>query len=411
MAKSYLERTVEFYNIYQREVLPLFREFEASRKVTYSRVVFYQLGLIILYILAIGTAAIALCLYEVDIALFCFSGVILAIALFIQYFYDKYAKRVKQEFVKTLKRKCLAKILKVFGDIEVLNIKCEGDGKRKLKQDISNHSSAQDTNITPNILEETLENQWAKIKHRQNMEDLHDSTDLFLSGLFVSFDRMETDDVFVGTHKGVDFKISEITLRVHYKNNYPIVYRGVVISFKSNKKINNRTIISTKGDLIQHNGWLLTAAFVLLPVVKMFMDKDFSLFTIIFVFLAIYVIIDIRRRNRPVEELIPIRLEGPKFNKKFNAYSSDEVEGRYLLTPAFCERFQQLKTAFGAKKAKCSFFGDTIMFAIETKKNLFEIGALNKTLEDPKSINDFYNELSSILKMIEYFKLDEKTGI
>ena len=51
------------------------------------------------------------------------------------------------------------------------------------------------------------------------------------------------------------------------------------------------------------------------------------------------------------------------------------------------------------------------MFAISTDKDVFEIGSLNKSLEDPESINEFYNELSSILDMIEYFKLDEKIGL
>ena len=66
---------------------------------------------------------------------------------------------------------------------------------------------------------------------------------------------------------------------------------------------------------------------------------------------------------------------------------------------------------FGAKKAKCSFFDDEIMFAISTNKNLFEIGSLFKSFNDPTSINAFYYELSSIYDMIDYFKLDEKTGL
>ena len=96
---------------------------------------------------------------------------------------------------------------------------------------------------------------------------------------------------------------------------------------------------------------------------------------------------------------------------KFSAYSTDEVEGRYLLTPAFMERFQKLRTSFNAKNAKCSFFGNNVMFSFETKKNLFELGSLETSLENPKSINNFYNEISSVLNMIDYFKLDQNTGL
>ena len=47
------------------------------------------------------------------------------------------------------------------------------------------------------------------------------------------------------------------------------------------------------------------------------------------------------------------------------------------------------------------------MFAISSHKNLFEFGSLFKPLDDPKNIK-FFNELFSVLDMIDYFKLDEK---
>ena len=57
------------------------------------------------------------------------------------------------------------------------------------------------------------------------------------------------------------------------------------------------------------------------------------------------------------------------------------------------------------------FYGDKIMFAISTNKNLFEVGSLFKSLEKPGAVNQFYNELASIYSMIDYFKLDEKVGL
>ena len=102
-----------------------------------------------------------------------------------------------------------------------------------------------------------------------------------------------------------------------------------------------------------------------------------------------------------------VNLEDPVFEKKFNVYSSDQVEARYLITTAFMERFNNLNTAFGAKKAKCSFFDNTIMFAISTHKNLFEIGNLFMRLDDPNRITKFFNEIASILILVDYFKLDE----
>ena len=82
-----------------------------------------------------------------------------------------------------------------------------------------------------------------------------------------------------------------------------------------------------------------------------------------------------------------------------------------MITTSFMERFQNLKTAFGAKKAKCSFYDDKIMFAISTSKNLFEIGSFWQTLENPKTINTLFAEIYSVYQMINYFKLGQKTGI
>ena len=47
------------------------------------------------------------------------------------------------------------------------------------------------------------------------------------------------------------------------------------------------------------------------------------------------------------------------------------------------------------------------MFAISTNKNVFEIGNLFQRLDDPNRITEFFNEVASILTLVDYFKLDE----
>ncbi len=51
------------------------------------------------------------------------------------------------------------------------------------------------------------------------------------------------------------------------------------------------------------------------------------------------------------------------------------------------------------------------MFAIPTKKDLFELGSLYHSLKSQKQIEEFYNELESIQQMIDHFKLNENTGL
>ena len=195
-------------------------------------------------------------------------------------------------------------------------------------------------------------------------------------------------------------------------------FEGVLITFKSNKRIKNRTIIETHKDVFQEFGYIaaLICLAITLPVNLFFSwQNDWGHFmeVILIILLILAILLYSKNQREKLEDVNEdkVKLEDIKFHKKFNIYSSDQVEARYLLTPSFAERFRNLQTAFNAKLAKCSFYGDEIMFALSTKKNLFEIGSVYTSLNDPKSINDFYNEISSILSMIEYFKFDEKTGL
>jgi Protein of unknown function (DUF3137) len=43
----------------------------------------------------------------------------------------------------------------------------------------------------------------------------------------------------------------------------------------------------------------------------------------------------------------PVRLEDPRFEGRFEAYSDDQIEARALLTPAFMERFMALASSSG----------------------------------------------------------------
>ena len=98
-----------------------------------------------------------------------------------------------------------------------------------------------------------------------------------------------------------------------------------------------------------------------------------------------------------------VELEDVEFDKRFKVASENQIEARYLVTPAFMDRLKSLQTAFGTKNVKCSFFDDKIMFAISTNKDLFEVGTLTVPLNNSKQMTEFFNELSSILQLIDYF--------
>lgn len=365
---GYTERTLKFHELYRSKIAPIFERYEVERKIELAKFLSCVIFAVFCFVAPFLPLIFPAFQYNIDStpmwALVLFSPIIFMIVGVVIIFL---CKDIPKNFAMKLKKGCLPYVLKLFDDIK-----------------------------------------W------QNNKNVITDGKLNGSGLFGDFTSRCRDDEFIGSYKGVLYKICETEMLYESgsgKNRTCIpVFKGVVISFKSNKTIKNRTMIATKGDITQKNTYWLYLAPLIWLVIRGILEgwglpiilAMVGLFALITYFIC---------KGREDEPLNEVTLEDPRFCDKFNAYSSDQVEARYLLTTAFIERFQNLKTAFGAKKAKCSFFGDEIMIAISTNKNLFEVGSLFKNLNNPESINGFYNELSSIYNMVEYFKLDEKIGI
>lgn len=204
------------------------------------------------------------------------------------------------------------------------------------------------------------------IKWYNNCEVIK-TDEIYKAGLFKVIANRWTDDEFVGEYQGVKFRMSETTFRI---NDF-ISFTGVILVFEANKSFESHTIIVSK------------------------LAPD-------------------RHRTFNLE---PVILEDPKFCRDYNVYSSDQTEARYLITPSFMERFRKLKVAFKTTDIACAFLKNKVIFALDNEglsglsKNLFEIDAYSAFTDGRKAINIFYNELTSVLDMAAYFKLDEKTGL
>ena len=267
---------------------------------------------------------------------------------------------------------------------------------------------------------------------------------LIKSNLFPTYTYSETDDVITGCYNNVDYKIAETKLVVKgRKNNEYDVFKGVIISFTSNKDFKTETLVTTKGDNNIRNypsnsksiitilivfGLILPITFAILFIntifstlvsteldfqnfFKLFLEPE-NIFPVFLILMPAVIItlfaIDFYKRKKKMHD---VKLEDISFDKRFNVYTKDQIEARYLLTPMFMERLKSLETAFGTKGIKCSFFNNQIMFAIPTKKDLFELGSLFTSLKSNKAVEKFYNELKSIHEMIDHFKLNEKIGL
>ncbi|MBR2386417.1 DUF3137 domain-containing protein [bacterium] len=187
--------------------------------------------------------------------------------------------------------------------------------------------------------------------------------------LLPSFDEGEYDDYFKGLHNGVQFEIFNPTFFKTFRdfNDWKYrkqVFEGVVMKFSMNKKFEGHTIIIE--DTIHH----------------------FS----------------------PNENLVRTVLEDVEFEKKYDVWTTDEIEARYLITTGFIDRLNNLKTKFLAKKIRCAF-KDNSFYVIFKKSNAFEGGSLYRKLPDFELCNSMFEQILSIYQLIDTLKLELKIGM
>ena len=211
-------------------------------------------------------------------------------------------------------------------------------------------------------------------------------------GLFPNAIEKSTDDVIIGVDRGCNFIIMETILKHGSKGNN-VDFRGLVVKIQMNKSFNSKTVVGGKGKVLKKSGY----------------EK--------------------------------VELESIDFMKNKDVYTTDQIEARYLLTTAFMERIQNLVRVFSKQRTKAKsktsshdnsqlyglidsnlifggYLGDfSIAFSdgfvylfIPSGEDFFEVN-LVKTLLNFEQYYKIYNELDSILSIVEYLNLDSKTGL
>ena len=176
------------------------------------------------------------------------------------------------------------------------------------------------------------------------------------------FYRFVYDDCFRGMYQNIIFTVEELSLK---GNKNATIFNGVVIQFIINKKFNGHTVIYP--DSIRHIS--------------------------------------------PSSKLHHTELEDVVFEKKYDVFTDDDVEARYLITPSFMKRLNEMQEKFFADTIYAAFKNGIFYLALDTNKNLFEITDLEKQNVDIGQYYIFVGEIISILKLIDYFKLDQKIGL
>ena len=192
-------------------------------------------------------------------------------------------------------------------------------------------------------------------------------------GIFSDYNNGRITERVAGNYHGVGIDLIQVQIasekNVTKGRNTPMLFHGIVIVLTANKKFQGRTLI--KRDLGLFNSW---------------------------------------QAGLPGQERI--KLEDPLFEDKFEVFSDNQVEARYLLTTSFMDRLLKLIDLFGGKHLEASFSQNQLLIAIPTKRQQFfrqsSIFIPSTFVED---INTVLKEMKIFLEIIEILKLDEKTGL
>ena len=106
-----------------------------------------------------------------------------------------------------------------------------------------------------------------------------------------------------------------------------------------------------------------------------------------------------------------IKLEDPQFERLFEVYGTDQVESRYLLTPAFMERVRHLSGVVGSGNLQLAFDKGRLLLAIKKSDNSFEGGSAFSDLTDITRIEKTMQELTLIYDVVDKLRLELETRV
>ena len=182
--------------------------------------------------------------------------------------------------------------------------------------------------------------------------------------LLPAYDDCYFQDAWSGVVGGTDFLVYEAKLtetRGSGKNRRTVtVFRGIVLRMRF-----ARDFIGTT--LVRRDGFKLT----------LFGDS----------------------KSYAGQTLERVKMVDPRFEDAFDVYSSDQVEGRYLVHPAYCERLLELERDFFGEQLCALFNGGDLLVTIRTE-DLFESATLDSA-KDRQLLGQTIDQFAAFTRLIQ----------
>ena len=243
------------------------------------------------------------------------------------------------------------------------------------------------------------------------------------SELFGVFHEQEQDDAFKGTYNGTEIKVSEQKLKrvIHTRKGRrdKTIFKGIFIELHFDKTCGGNTIVCGESfrSFCRYN-WLeiilgILTTFPLFMVIYFMKEThltfNFYFMILVIVYMLVYFFIfcglfKIIKRNRNKK----VCLEDVVFSKKWKVYADDQVEARYVLTPALMERMLAVKKLFHGYRIDFSFWKNNLLIAVHTNKDMFETTSLFKSTLEYGKVQEVICQLYSVFSVINTLKLNKE---
>ena len=191
-------------------------------------------------------------------------------------------------------------------------------------------------------------------------------------GILPSFTRHDLSDQVQGRLDNVDFCIGEALLHRRSKNKKSdtetVVFHGLLARVDVAKPFESRTLIVADRGSVRH-----------------FVEGIFG-------------------NDRHVQ------LEDPRFEAVFDVTSSDQIEARYLLTPAFMERMLALKARVDGSLC-AAFDRGHLWLAVDGGRDYFPKYSMWADARDPDQARKLVRDIELISDMIRLLKLGGETHV
>lgn len=115
--------------------------------------------------------------------------------------------------------------------------------------------------------------------------------------------------------------------------------------------------------------------------------------------------------KKPGKKFQRVGIASAKFEKIYEAWSTDQVEARELLDPVVLERFEELDRLFDGAKLRAGFSQGKLYAALETGDKL-NMGTMFKPLEGPTRVETILKQFDIIFDLIDVMvkKVDGRLG-